>query len=149
MSLTANTTTTSETPVDDHAGEPSAWLIRAGSPEHYDHNIDQGLAGIHFGFTQDLNTFASREDLKADTALKPSALGQLWRLRNEVQAGDLVVMPPNRASNRWLSASSPAATGTARTHGAATATSSRWIGSALVCHAAPSDRTCGTHWLPI
>ncbi|MXW95984.1 MAG: AAA domain-containing protein [Acidimicrobiaceae bacterium] len=85
---------TSETPVDDHAGEPSAWLIRAGSPEHYDHNIDQGLAGIHFGFTQDLNTFASREDLKADTALKPSALGQLWRLRNEVQAGDLVVMPP-------------------------------------------------------
>ena len=86
------------------AEAPAAWLIRASSPEHYDYNVAQGLAGISFSFTQDLSAFSSREDLDArgrsslpadiTGAAIPNAIGQLWRLRAEVQVGDLVVMPP-------------------------------------------------------
>ena len=86
------------------AESPAAWLIRAASPEHYDYNIDHGLAGINFGFTADLSAFSSREDLDARGrpslsadimgAAVPNAIGQLWRLRAKVQVGDLVVMPP-------------------------------------------------------
>ncbi len=83
---------------------PSAvWLIRAGgSGERYGYNIEHGRVGVGFGGKPDLRTLSSKEELTAalrsnspddgDRSISSSA-GQLWRLRTEVAAGDLVIMP--------------------------------------------------------
>ncbi len=85
------------------ADAPTAWVIRAGSDGGaYDDNIEHGLAGVNFGLFLDLRTVSSRDQLKdamqshhreaGDRRISNQA-GQLWRMRTDVSAGDLVIMP--------------------------------------------------------
>lgn len=85
-----------------------AWLIRSGrSGEREQFAIDQGLAGGGFVEVPDLTSVQSRAELA--TLVKDSlpgekpgkvanVTGQLWRLRGEVAAGDLVVLPMKTTS---------------------------------------------------
>ena len=87
----------------DLADAPTAWVIRAGRDgERYDDTIEHGLAGVSFGLFLDLRTVSSRDELKdalrsyhreaGDRTISNQA-GQLWRMRTDVSAGDLVIMP--------------------------------------------------------
>ena len=91
---------------DDENGLPTAWLIRAGrSGEREDYNLEHGLASCGWGDVPDLAGLTSRDDIeKLLRESHPDAppkrivawASQLWRLREQVQVGDLVVMPLKR-----------------------------------------------------
>ena len=96
---------------EEQADAPTAWRIRAGGKgERYDYNIEHGLACLGFGDHADLRDFSSKEDLLEDLQLLPgawdkkksSSANQLWRMRNEVRLGDLVVMPSKGAQQLAL-----------------------------------------------
>ena len=82
---------------------PTVWRIRAGGEgQRYDYNIEHGLACLGFGDHADLRGFSSKQDLLHDLQLLPDAgsssdANQLWRMRDEVRLGDLVVMPSKKA----------------------------------------------------
>lgn len=88
---------------DVHKRAPTAWLIRAGKfGEREDFNLEHSLASCGWGDLPDLRNFESRADLERILGGQlPSARErsvatwaiQLWRLRERVRVGDLVVMP--------------------------------------------------------
>ena len=90
---------------EDHeqTDPPTAWRIRAGGEgQRYDYNIEHGLACLGFGDHADLRGFSSKQDLLHNLQLLPDAgsssdANQLWRMRDEVRLGDLVVMPSKKA----------------------------------------------------
>ena len=91
---------------DDANGLPTAWLFRAGgSGEREDFNLERGLASCGWGNVSDLRGYRSRSDI--EQVLRDSdpnathmrivmRASQLWRLREQVQVGDLLVMPLKR-----------------------------------------------------
>ena len=75
----------------------TVWVIRAGRKgEFEDYCLQQGIAVINFSFRQNLAGFESREQIRVEMGLDNAihnAPGQLWRFANEVQQGDMVVLP--------------------------------------------------------
>ena len=75
----------------------TVWVIRAGSKgELEDYCLRNGIAIIDFGFRESLANFESRESLRDEMGLLnavSNAPGQLWRFANDVQRGDMVVLP--------------------------------------------------------
>lgn len=78
----------------------AVWMVRAGKQgQHEQWCLDNGTVGAGWREIPDLTTIASRDELTelvrgifAPSAL-PNYVGQLWRLRHEIQPGDLVVVP--------------------------------------------------------
>ena len=78
-----------------------AWMIRVGAEGQYeDRFIETGRIGLGWDQIPDLKEFTTKEDLReaieAEINATPQTVGryvgQLWRLRSEVSAGDLVVL---------------------------------------------------------
>ena len=76
--------------------EMAVWLIRAGRyGEYEDMCIDRGLTAVDFGLGQSVAEFESREALRASELAETSA-NQLWRFYDEIQLGDMIVLPCKR-----------------------------------------------------
>ena len=83
----------------------SVWVIRAGrSGEFEDFFLEEGIAVINFSFPRSVANFTDKRrllnSLQDEPAYKDSsnqkignAGGQLWRFANDIQNGDMVVMP--------------------------------------------------------
>lgn len=79
------------------------WVIRAGGDGgREEYNLEHGLASMHYDNPPDLGGFSSREELEyfmqqerpdASPRSIQSHASQLWTLRSEVSADDLVVLP--------------------------------------------------------
>ncbi len=101
--------------MDQEVQEPSpperAWVIRGGRDgERIEFNLEHGLASMGWHQLPSLRSYSARDDLKSavrrelrrerpddsEESILASAsnhVGQLWRLREEVREGDLVVQP--------------------------------------------------------
>lgn len=90
---------------------PRLWVVRADSGQFASHFLKGGYAGIGWvELARDLREFESLEELKEEYRLRHPAAksnlvvgmqaGQIWRFKNEIQAGDFVVTP--RANSREL-----------------------------------------------
>lgn len=81
----------------------SAWVIRAGRyGEREQWCLDGKLAGGGWAQVPDLSHAGTREEVRAlvdatypdgSAGMRANATGQLWRMRREIQPGDLVAMP--------------------------------------------------------
>lgn len=83
----------------------NVWVIRAGRlGEFEDFALQEGTAVIGFGFRQSVADFADRDQLLNCLRNEPryrdlsiykvrSAGSQLWRFANEIQPGDMILMP--------------------------------------------------------
>ncbi len=83
----------------------SVWVVRAGgSGEFEDFFLDEGIVVINFSFPRSVIDFADRDQLLNSLRSEPayrdssnpqiaSAGGQLWRFANDIQNGDMVVIP--------------------------------------------------------
>ena len=83
----------------------SVWVVRAGrSGEFEDFFLEDGVAVINFSFPRSVSDFADRaqllNSLHGELAYQDSsnqkiasAGGQLWRFANDIQKGDMVVIP--------------------------------------------------------
>lgn len=96
---------------EEPAPPARVWVIRAGKDgERIEFNLKRGLAGMGWDQLPDLRSFLSRADLEdavrgalrrerpddSEASVSRSAsnhVGQLWRLREEIRAGDLVAQP--------------------------------------------------------
>ena len=78
----------------------AVWMVRAGKQgQHEQWCLERGTVGAGWREIPDLTGAQSRDDVArlvsgifAPSAL-PNYVGQLWRLRHEIQPGDLVVVP--------------------------------------------------------
>ena len=78
----------------------AVWVIRAGrGGKLEDHALQNGVCGVGFYWQQNASEFVTREELRdhlqkidAEQHHRSSA-DQLWRFANEVETGDIVVMP--------------------------------------------------------
>ena len=88
--------------------EPRAWVVRAGragekAAETEQHNLDHSVVSIGWGdWLEPLDRFADREEFREhldehfpERGAKRGAW-QIWGFANEIQVGDLVVMPQKR-----------------------------------------------------
>ena len=88
--------------------EPRAWVVRAGrdgeeAAETEQHNLDHSVVSIGWGdWLEPLDRFADREEFREhldehfpERGTKRGAW-QIWGFANEIQVGDLVVMPQKR-----------------------------------------------------
>ena len=84
------------------------WVIRTGwDGEHYESNLQEGVAGHDWQYPLDLSEVASKQDLK-DILHKdiddPTAhrvgqyASQIWTLLTDVRVGDLVLQPRKATS---------------------------------------------------
>ena len=94
---------------DQHQNpEPRAWVVRAGregqeAAETEQHNLDQSVVSIGWGdWLEPLDRFADREEFREhldehfpERGAKRRAW-QIWGFANEIQVGDVVVMPQKR-----------------------------------------------------
>ena len=86
----------------------SVWVVRAGrSGELEDFSLEESTAVIDFGFRQSVSDFADRSQLLnglrderryQDLSKQKiaSAGSQLWRFANEIQNGDMIILPRKR-----------------------------------------------------
>ncbi len=94
---------------DQHQNpEPRAWVVRAGrageeAAETEQHNLDHSVVSIGWGdWLEPLDRFTDREEFRGhldehfpERGAKRGAW-QIWGFANEIQVGDLVVMPQKR-----------------------------------------------------
>ncbi|HUZ56278.1 MAG TPA: hypothetical protein VMU94_27610, partial [Streptosporangiaceae bacterium] len=90
--------------------EPAAWLVRGGERgEREETAFGEGLVIVGWKKLGDLSGCGTREGVRqALTAAYPEAAanvianwtGQLWRFREQISAGDLVVMPLKTSPGR-------------------------------------------------
>jgi len=78
----------------------AVWLVRAGKQgQHEQWCLETGTVGAGWREIPDLTDVRSREDLTElvrgifKQSAIPNYVGQLWRMRNEIKPGDLVVAP--------------------------------------------------------
>ena len=75
----------------------AVWTIRGGRyGEHEDAFIEKGVVSVGFGLNQSVTDFAQREGLRAHLESRTQA-DQLWRFYQDVNVGDLVVVPRKTA----------------------------------------------------
>lgn len=92
-----------------------AWVVRAGRKgETVEHNLRYGVATYEWDQLPDLLTYADVDELKSDIDVRTPGLngnphkignhaGQLWRFRNEIRRGDVVVLPlKDRSKNQYV-----------------------------------------------
>lgn len=90
---------------------PRLWMVRADSGVFAPHFLEGGYAGIGWvALARNLNEFESLDELKEEYRLRhPEAksnlvvgtqAGQIWRFKNDIQAGDFVITP--RVNSREL-----------------------------------------------
>ena len=71
----------------------AVWTIRGGrNGEHEDTFLEKGVVSVGFGLNRSVADFADRDALRAHLANRSSA-DQIWRLYNDVENGDMVVLP--------------------------------------------------------
>lgn len=81
----------------------AAWLFRAGRKGEFAESfIDNGIAALDFGWSDDLSEVSSRDEMvglakgdrpESSDGQAIARAAQLWAIRSEVRRGDLVVMP--------------------------------------------------------
>ena len=70
----------------------AVWVVRAGREgENENFFLDEGIAVIDFGVRQSIAELPDRESLPNN--LSQNTVSQLWRFTNEMQVGDMVVLP--------------------------------------------------------
>ena len=71
----------------------AVWTIRGGrNGEHEDTFLEKGVVSVGFGLNRSVADFADRDALRAHLGNRSSA-DQIWRLYNDVENGDMVVLP--------------------------------------------------------
>ena len=74
----------------------AVWTIKGGSRGEYeDAFLEKGVVAIGFGLGQSIADFADRDALRSHVESQ-NAANQLWRFYNEVETGDMVVLPRKR-----------------------------------------------------
>ena len=83
----------------------NAWVVRAGrNGEFEDFFLQEGILIIGFSFDHSVADFADMNELRERLSLEPHNLGadirkvtpaasQLWKFANEIQRGDIVLLP--------------------------------------------------------
>lgn len=79
----------------------TVWVIRAGSKGEYeDYALQEGIVIINFDFRRSVADFSDRAGLqeyliaeRGSSMARSNTPGQLWRFANEIQLGDMVVLP--------------------------------------------------------
>ena len=71
----------------------AVWTIRGGRVGEYEEAfLEKGVVAVGFGLRRSVADFADRDALRAHLANRSSA-DQIWRLYNDVENGDMVVLP--------------------------------------------------------
>ena len=71
----------------------AVWTIRGGRVGEYEEAfLEKGVVAVGFGLRNSVVDFADRDALRAHLANRSSA-DQIWRLYNDVENGDMVVLP--------------------------------------------------------
>ena len=76
----------------------AVWIVRAGEGgRNADYAFERGIISIDFGLEQSVLDFVDRPTLR-DHVQSQNAASQLWRFANEMQIGDMVVLPRRQPS---------------------------------------------------
>ena len=71
----------------------AVWTIRGGrNGEHEDTFLEKGVVSVGFGLRNSVVDFTDRDALRAHLGNRSSA-DQIWRLYNDIENGDMVVLP--------------------------------------------------------
>lgn len=74
----------------------AVWVIKGGRAGEYEGAfLEKGVVSVGFGLKQSIADFDDREALRASTEGRSDA-DQLWRFYQEIENGDLVVLPRKR-----------------------------------------------------
>ena len=74
----------------------AVWTIKGGSSGEYENAfLEKGVVAVGFALSRSIADFSDRDALR-DHMESPNAANQLWRFCNEVETGDMVVLPRKR-----------------------------------------------------
>ena len=83
----------------------AVWVVRGGEPQDEDKALDTGVLGLGYGLFKDLAGIVTWQDIQkllgeGDREAKASSTGskarQIWKFKDKINLGDLVVMPRRR-----------------------------------------------------
>lgn len=72
----------------------AVWTIRGGRAGEYEHTfLEKGVVSVGFGLDRSITEFTDREALRAHLGQDQNRANQLWRFYQDVEIGDMVVLP--------------------------------------------------------